>query len=61
MIITESMTFSTMKVTTKIAASEPMNVTKALFAFLIGSAIGTDTTCAPTISWCFQPKPLFSP
>ena len=38
-----------------------MNVTKALLAFLIGSVIGTETTCAPTISWCFQPKPLFSP
>ncbi|MNC94595.1 hypothetical protein D3C83_114880 [compost metagenome] len=55
------MTFSTMKVTRKIAASDPMKVMKASLAFLIGSAIGTLTTCAPTISWCFQPKPLLSP
>ena len=41
MIITESITFSTRKVTTKIAPSEPMKTMKALFALRIGRSIGT--------------------
>jgi hypothetical protein len=61
MIMSESITFSTMKVTTKIAASEDMNTLKASLALWMGSDIGTETTCAPMISMCFQPKPLLSP
>ena len=31
------------------------------FGVWIGSALGTDTICAPTISLSFQPKPLAGP
>ena len=33
----------------------------ARFAFAIGSAIGTETICAPITSFSFQPKPLAGP
>jgi len=42
-------------------ASELMNVTNARLALRIGSPIGTETICAPMISFSFQPKPLLGP
>ena len=38
-----------------------MNAVNVLFARSIGTAIGTDTICAPMISSIFQPKPLAVP
>ena len=47
--------------TTNTAASELMKVKNARLALRIGSAIGTETICAPMTSFCFQPKPLLGP
>ena len=56
-----SMMFRTMKTMTNTAASDAMNVCSAVCALRSGRSIGTVTSCAPTISLCFQPKPLESP
>ena len=41
--------------------SEVMKVRKAESALASGTAMGTEMTCAPTTSLCFQPKPLAPP
>ncbi len=45
----------------KTPASVARSVRKASFAIFTGRDIGTETTCAPMISFSFQPKPLFGP
>ena len=56
-----SITFRITNSTAKTTVSELMKVTKAWFALRIGRSIGTETICAPMISFIFQPKPLFGP
>lgn len=48
-------------VNAKTPASVPRSVRKAWFAIFTGSDIGTETTCAPMISFSFHPKPLLGP
>ena len=38
-----------------------MNALNVWFARAIGTAIGTDTICAPITSSIFQPKPFAGP
>lgn len=61
MMIQDNIRFSATNTATNTAANESMNVTNVRLAFSTGTLIGADTTCAPMISLCFQPKPLFEP
>ena len=45
----------------KTPVSEIMKTLKVSLARLMGKVMGTDTICAPTTSFSFQPKPFAGP
>jgi len=61
MTIVYSMMLSSTITSTNTPSSDSMNVRNDCVARAIGTAIGTDTTCAPMMSLSFQPKPLELP